>query len=100
MSRYYQTSALTSTLDTKSGGCTVKLGGEVYQPSNAFHMPFFWKGELEQAIQAGRGAQESYARLLDVIESPELRNVVRDLVMMEETNETLLRSLGNRTAAA
>lgn len=59
-------------------------------------MPLFWQSELEQAIQAGRGAQTSYARLLDAIESPELRNVVRDLVVMEEMNEVLLRSLGAR----
>lgn len=59
-----------------------------------------WQSELEQAIQAGHSMQESYTRLLDVIESPELRNVVRDLLLMEEMNEALLRNLGSRQVVA
>ncbi|MBI4133616.1 hypothetical protein HY478_03305 [Candidatus Uhrbacteria bacterium] len=55
-----------------------------------------WQSELEQAIQAGHSVQESYVRLLDAIESPDLRNVVRDLLLMEEMNEVLLRSLWSR----
>lgn len=63
-------------------------------------MPLLWQNELEQAIVAGRGAQSSYAQLLEAIEEAELRNVVRDLLMMEEMNEILLRSLGAREQLA
>ena len=59
-----------------------------------------WQTEIEQAIQAGHFVQESYSRLLDAIEAPELRNVVRDLLLMEEMNEVLLRNLGSHTIAA
>ena len=57
-----------------------------------------WQQEIEQAIQAGHVVQESYSRLLDAIEAPELRNVVRDLLFMEEMNEVLLRNLTSSVA--
>ena len=59
-----------------------------------------WQTELEQAIRAGHSVQESYGRLIEAIEAPELRNVVRDLLLMEEMNEVLLRSLWSRHAQA
>lgn len=59
-----------------------------------------WQNELEHAIQAGRGVQETYGQLLEAIDSPDLRNVVRDLILMEEMNEVLLRSLGTRHVMA
>ncbi len=59
-----------------------------------------WQSELEQAIQAGRMIQDSYGRLLESVDSPELRTLVRDLILMEEMNEVLLKSLGSRPLIA
>ncbi len=61
-------------------------------------MSVLWQTELDQAIQAGRNTKESYSRLLESIDSPELRTVVRDLLLMEEMNEVLLNNLYVRNA--
>ena len=53
------------------------------------------KTEAQRAIKAEVQLQDCYRRMSANADSPKVRAVIHDLLLMEEMNEVLLRSLDN-----
>ena len=59
-------------------------------------MPDDIKTEAARAIQAEIKLQDCYRRMSQRASSPKVRAVLHDLLLMEEMNEVLLRSLNEQ----
>ncbi len=54
------------------------------------------KTEATRAIRAGEKLQDHYRRMETQSDNPRVRAVLHDLLLMEEMNEVLLRSINER----
>lgn len=59
----------------------------------------FIKKEAQEAISTGVKLQACYRRMSAKAVSPKIKSVIHDLLLMEEMNEVLLRSLNNALKA-
>lgn len=49
--------------------------------------------EIDQAIKAEKNLINCYQKMLQISPNTKVKSVIRDLIIMEEMNEVLLRSL-------
>lgn len=59
-------------------------------------MDYDLKAEASKAIQAEEQLQSCYRRMSLKAENPKVKAVLHDLLLMEEMNEILLRSLNKK----
>lgn len=57
------------------------------------------KTEAKRAIKAEVKLQDCYRRMSDKADNPKVKAVLHDLLLMEEMNEVLLRSLNENLGA-
>jgi hypothetical protein len=60
---------------------------------NLKHMPKEIKKQAQKALETGIKLQDYYRKIASESDNPKVKAVVHDMLLMEEMNEVLLRSL-------